>query len=65
VLVERLRRDPDFLAALAADPVAALAGVELTADDLDRLAVMLRGPDEVPEDVRRFVELFDPSESRD
>ncbi len=36
--LERLRTDPAFRAALATDPRSALAGYELTADDLSRLA---------------------------
>jgi hypothetical protein len=36
--LERLRTDPAFMAQLASDPRSALAGYELTADDLSRLA---------------------------
>jgi hypothetical protein len=36
--LERLRTDPAFKAQLASDPRSALAGYELTADDLSRLA---------------------------
>lgn len=37
-VLERLRTDPAFKARLATDPGSALAGYELTADDLSRLA---------------------------
>jgi hypothetical protein len=36
--LERLRADPAFGAQLATDPRSALAGYELSADDLSRLA---------------------------
>jgi hypothetical protein len=36
--LERLHTDPAFKAQLATDPRSALAGYELTADDLSRLA---------------------------
>jgi hypothetical protein len=59
-LLDRLRREPAFVAALAADPAAILAGYDLSADDLDRLAELLRGAGNVPEQVKHFADLFEP-----
>jgi hypothetical protein len=40
-VLDRLRTDPAFTAQLGTDPVSALAGYELSADDLSRLAKLV------------------------